>query len=158
MKTSAKSEKKLLDVKLVRLEPEHLPRVLKIENRCFSQPWSEASFLKLTDNPDSLCLCALVLGRVIGYSCCWILIESAELGNIAVDPDYQSRSVGRKLLSETIKICRRRKVASLFLEVRVSNRKAIELYELFGFTKVGLQRNYYTQPVEDALIMKLDLI
>ncbi len=157
MKTGAKNEKKLLDVKLVRLEPQHLPRVLEIENRCFSQPWSEASFLKLTDNPDSLCLCALSRGRVIGYSCCWVLIESAELGNIAVDPDYQSRSVGRKLLSETIKICRRRKVTFLFLKVRVSNRKAIELYKLFGFIKVGLRRNYYTQPVEAALIMKLEL-
>ena len=65
--------------------------------------------------------------------------------------------LGSKLLKETIEVYRRWKVAAIFLEVRTSNRKAIELYEFFGFSKIGLRREYYTQPVEDALIMKLDL-
>ena len=157
MKTKAQSGKQSLSVELVQLEAIHLPRVMEIENRCFSQPWSKEDFLRLLDKPDSVCLVALAEGRVIGYSCCWIMIESAELGNLAVDPDYQCRSVGSKLLKETIKVYRRRKVAAIFLEVRTSNRKAIELYEFFGFSKIGLRREYYTQPVEDALIMKLDL-
>ncbi len=157
MKTRAQSEKKSLVVELVQLEAGHLGRVMEIENRCFSQPWSEEDFLKLIDKPDSVCLVALAEGRVIGYSCCWIVIESAELGNIAVDPDYQCRLVGSKLLKETIKICRRRKVTAIFLEVRTSNRMAIELYEFFGFSRIGLQHGYYSQPEEDALIMKLDL-
>lgn len=157
MKTRAQSEKRSLSVELVQLEAGHLAWVMEIENRCFSQPWSKEDFLKFIDKPDSVCLVALAEGRVIGYSCCWIVIESAELGNIAVDPDYQCRSVGSKLLKETIKIYRRRKVTAIFLEVRSSNQKAIELYEFFGFSRIGLRCGYYSQPEEDALIMKLDL-
>jgi len=157
MKTVAQSEKKCLSVELSPLRVEHIPRVLEIEKRCFSQPWREGDFLKLAENPESVCLVALARGRIIGYSCCWIVIESAELGNIAVDPDYQRRSVGSRLLKRTIEICRSKDVTALFLEVRTSNRKAIELYEHFGFARIGLRRGYYSQPLEDALIMKLDL-
>ncbi|MBN2288273.1 MAG: ribosomal protein S18-alanine N-acetyltransferase [Candidatus Glassbacteria bacterium] len=157
MKTEAENLKKSLSIDLVPLRAEHVARVLEIENCCFSQPWREGDFTRLIDNPDSVCLVALARGQVVGYSCCWIVFESAELGNIAVHPDYQCRSVGSRLLKKTVEICRRRRVAALFLEVRTSNRKAIELYELFGFARIGLRRGYYTKPVEDALIMKLVL-
>ena len=157
MNTRARIKKTHLDITLQTLQTEHFAQVLEIENRCFSEPWQEGDFLKLVDNPDSVCLVALAQDRVIGYSCCWIVFESAELGNIAVHPDYQCRSVGSRLLKKTIEICRLRQVSALFLEVRVSNRKAIELYEVHGFSRIGTRRGYYSRPLEDALIMKLCL-
>jgi ribosomal-protein-alanine N-acetyltransferase len=129
MNPGTKSKKKSLDVELVPLEECHIAQVLEIENLCFSEPWRECDFTRLLDNPD-----------------------------IAVHPDYQSRSVGSRLLKKTIQLCRRRRTTAIFLEVRTSNRKAIELYELFGFIRIGLRRGYYSNPVEDALIMKLDLL
>ncbi|MFC1614190.1 ribosomal protein S18-alanine N-acetyltransferase [Gemmatimonadota bacterium] len=157
MKTRTRIAKKSLDIILEALQAEHVSQVLEIENCCFADPWQEGDFLKLVDNPKSACLVALAQNRVIGYSCCWIVFESAELGNIAVHPDYQCRSVGSRLLKKTIEICRLHRVAALFLEVRASNRKAIELYELYGFTRIGVRGGYYSQPLEDALIMKLCL-
>jgi len=143
-------------LKLVPLAEDHLDRVVEIERQCFSEPWRKEDFQRLLQNPDSICLVALVKGEVVGYSCCWLVCETAELGNIAVAPDYQGRSVGRRLLERTLKLCRKNKVSAVFLEVRCSNIRAIELYRRFGFRKVGLRRNYYTHPLEDALIMKLE--
>ena len=158
MNPGTKSKKKSLDIELLPLAECHVPQVIEIENLCFSEPWRECDFTRLIDNPNSACLVAMHRDRVIGYSCCWIVIESAELGNIAVHTDYQCRSVGSRLLKKTIQLCRRRRVTAIFLEVRSSNRKAIELYELFGFVRIGLRRGYYSNPVEDALIMKLELL
>ncbi|MFH1068463.1 MAG: ribosomal protein S18-alanine N-acetyltransferase [Candidatus Glassbacteria bacterium] len=146
-----------LDVKLVPLEAAHLEEVMAIEREVFSVPWRIEDFEKLLVNRDAICYAAVHEGRVIGYSCCWMVIETAELGNLAVTGRYQGRSVGRTMLDATLAVCRKRGVEALFLEVRCSNVRAVDLYERYGFTRIGLRRGYYSQPVEDALIMKLDL-
>jgi [ribosomal protein S18]-alanine N-acetyltransferase len=143
--------------KYVPLAEEHIPLIMEIEGKCFSEPWRPEDFLKLIQNPDAICLCATARGRVAGYSCCWTLIESAELGSLAVDPEFQGRGIGRKLLERTARACRQRGVIAVFLEVRSSNIRAIELYERNGFCRIGLRRGYYSRPKEDALIMKREL-
>ena len=153
----APAPKKNSPVKIFPLAEEHLDAVLAIEKRVFTEPWRREDFQRLTDNPEAISLAALDEGRVVGYSCCWTVIETAELGNLAVEPEFQGRGVARALLEATIKACRKKMIAMLFLEVRCSNRRAIELYERYGFVRIGLRRGYYTHPVEDALIMKLSL-
>ena len=146
-----------LKVKLVPLTEEHMEAVMEIERDLFSQPWRLEDFKRLIGKPEAINLAALAENKVMGYSCCWVVIESAELGNIAVARQYQGRFVARALLEATIKACRKRKVSFLFLEVRSSNRRAIELYKRYGFVQIGIRRGYYSHPVEDALIMKLEL-
>lgn len=146
-----------LKVKLVPLSEKHLEAVIEIESELFSQPWQLDDFRRLIGKPEVISLAALAENKVVGYSCCWVVIETAELGNIAVARRYQGRSVARALLDATIKACRQRKIASLFLEVRSSNRRAIELYRRYGFAQIGIQHGYYSHPLEDALIMKLEL-
>lgn len=146
-----------LKVKLVPLAEKHLEAVMEIERDLFNQPWQVEDFRRLIAKPEALSLTALAENKVIGYSCCWIAIETAELGNIAVAREYQGRSVARTLLEATIKGCRKRKVTVLILEVRSSNRRAIELYKRYRFAEIGIWRGYYSHPVEDALIMKLEL-
>ena len=157
MNGKAPSPKKKYAFKIVPLAAEHLDPVLDIEKRVFTEPWRREDFQRLIDNQEAVCLAALDAGRVVGYSCCWVVIETAELGNIAVEPEFQGRGVARALLEATIKACRRKMAVMLFLEVRCSNLRAIELYERYGFARIGLRRGYYTHPVEDALIMKLSL-
>ena len=94
---------------------------------------------------------------MVGYSCLWVVIESSELGNIAVHPEFQGRGIGARLLEHNLSVCRGRDVAAVFLEVRASNHRAIELYQRYGFCGIGLRKRYYSRPVEDALIMKLEL-
>lgn len=146
-----------LKVKLVPLAEKHLEAVMEIEREVFRQPWKVEDFKRLIGKPEVISLTALAENKVIGYSCCWIVIKTAELGNIAVAREYQGRYVARTLLEATIKACRKRKVTVLFLEVRSSNQRAIELYKRYGFVQIGIQRGYYSHPVEDSVIMKLEL-
>lgn len=144
-----------LRVIIVPLAPAHLEVVMAIERVAFSTPWRVEDFLSLIENPAAINLAALEAGRVVGYSCAWSVVEYGELGNLAVLPEYQGRGVARGLLDVTLKHCRRKAVEALFLEVRESNGRALALYERYGFRRIGLRRAYYSDPVEDALIMKL---
>ena len=146
-----------LPARLVPMAHGHLPQILEIEGLCFSETWHEADFTRLIENPDAYCLTALAGERVVGYSCLWVVIESSELGNLAVHPDFQGRGVGARLLERNLRTCRKRGVVAVFLEVRASNRRAIALYERYGFKGIGLRKRYYGHPPEDALIMKLEL-
>jgi [ribosomal protein S18]-alanine N-acetyltransferase len=151
------STRRRLRVKIVPLAPVHLDEVMAIEHLAFATPWRTEDFTQLIENPEAINLAAVESGRVVGYSCAWRVIECAELGNIAVLPECQGKGVARALLETTLKACRRKKAEVLFLEVRASNNRAVELYERYGFSRIGLRRAYYSQPVEDALIMKLVL-
>ncbi|MCE5270652.1 ribosomal protein S18-alanine N-acetyltransferase [bacterium] len=144
-------------LRLVKMARRHLSQILEIEQLCFSETWHEVDFLRLIDLPDALCLVALQGGRVIGYSCLWVVIESSELGNLAVHPEFQGQGVGARLLERNLAVCRRRGVIAMFLEVRASNERAITLYEHHGFTRIGLRKRYYSKPTEDAVIMRRDL-
>ncbi len=145
-----------LRVKYVPLAATHLDEVLAIERAAFTTPWRVEDFRNLIENPDAINLAAVESsGRVVGYSCAWRVVECAELGNLAVLPERRGRGVARGLLDTTLKACRRKRVEVLFLEVRESNERAVELYERYGFSRIGLRRAYYSDPVEDALIMKL---
>lgn len=144
-------------LRLVKMARRHLPEILEIEQLCFTETWREVDFLRLIDLPDALCLVAMESGMVIGYSCLWVVIESSELGNLAVHPDFQRLGVGARLLERNLDVCRKRGVAAVFLEVRASNQRAISLYERYGFQRIGLRKRYYSKPVEDAVIMKASL-
>ncbi len=144
-----------LRVKIIPLAAVHLDQVMEIEHMAFSTPWRTEDFSSLIQNPDALNLVAVEQDRVVGYSCAWRIVECAELGNLAVLPECQGRGVARGLLDATLKNCRSNKVEMLFLEVRASNIRAVELYERYGFSRIGFHRGYYSEPVEDAVIMKL---
>ncbi|MBW7998116.1 MAG: ribosomal-protein-alanine N-acetyltransferase [Candidatus Glassbacteria bacterium] len=150
-------QRRKLKVKVVPLAMEHLDAVMEIEQEAFTTPWLRDSFVKLLENPATINFVALNAGRVVGYSCTWFVIDSAELGNIAVSSACQGQGVGRCLMDITMRACRRQNVESLFLEVRSSNSRAVELYEHYGFSSIGLRPGYYSDPREDALIMKLKL-
>jgi ribosomal-protein-alanine N-acetyltransferase len=149
--------KRKLKVNIVPMCEEHLDAVMDIEQRVFGTPWRRDDFSILLENPEAVNLVAMSGDRLVGYSCAWCVIESAELGNIAVDSDCQRLGIGRRLLTTTIRTCRNMHVSSLFLEVRLSNERAISLYEYYNFRRIGVRRKYYTNPSEDALIMKLEL-
>lgn len=128
-------------------------RIMEIERASYSMPWTEATFRGLLERSDSDVLVAEEGGRVVGYAACWVVVDQAELGNIAVAPEWRRLGVGARLLEAVIEHARERGVRELFLEVRVSNDVAQRLYQRHGFREVGRRRNYYVAPVEDALVM-----
>jgi ribosomal-protein-alanine N-acetyltransferase len=148
----------LLVPEIRRMEESDLDAVMEIESSSFSTPWSRASFRNLLGRDDATLWVAVIDGNVAGYAVVWYVLREAELGNLAVAPGWRRRGLGRRLLDLALDISRERGAERIYLEVRVSNRVAQELYELRGFQHVGLRRRYYRVPVEDARVMCMELM
>ena len=131
----------------------YLDEVATIENDCFSHPWSRRSLESELQNETSRFLVAVEDGRAIGYIGMSAVIDEGYLFNVAVDRQYRKKGVGSALVRELVTFCQKRNYAFLTLEVRESNAPAISLYSRFGFVRVGERKNYYSKPVENALLM-----
>ena len=94
-------------------------------------------------------------GTLLGYLCGSIIGDEFHISNIAVDPSLRRRGLGTKLLLSALVEASHYGATSASLEVRASNRAAQSLYRNFGFTELGRRRRYYSDPVEDAIIMWL---
>ncbi len=134
-----------------------LDRVMAIEEVSFSTPWSRTSFRNLMGRGDADLWVTTVDGQLVGYSVVWYVGDESELGNLAMSPDWRRRGLGRWQLDRVLERALEQGARRIFLEVRVSNRGAQDLYERSGFVQVGIRRRYYRQPAEDARIMCLDL-
>ena len=136
--------------------PEDALAVERVEKECFDMPWSRESFWKEASNDKAYYLLAIAdNGKskcVIGYVGVWILLDEAQITNVAVLPAYRDKGVGRQMMKEIIKISLAKNATAMTLEVRPSNARAIHLYESLGFKSVGRRRSYY-EDGEDAEIM-----
>ena len=135
-----------------RLTYADLPQVIAIERRAFPTPWSLAMFVLELSKPSGICLAATRAGRIVGY-----LIGSRydtvwHVMNVAVDDRRRREGTATTLLDNLFEQADR-PGEQYTLEVRTSNRAAIELYERFGFRSAGLRRGYYHDNKEDAVIM-----
>jgi ribosomal-protein-alanine N-acetyltransferase len=129
-----------------------LPQVIAIERRAFPTPWSLAMFVLELSKPSGLCLVATRSQRIVGYTVCSRYDTVWHVMNVAIDPDLRRQGIARALLAELYERVGDAN-AQFTLEVRRSNRPAIELYERDGFRTAGLRRRYYQDNGEDALIM-----
>ncbi|MDT8436066.1 MAG: ribosomal protein S18-alanine N-acetyltransferase [Gemmatimonadota bacterium] len=145
------------DILLRPMRSDDLPAVMHIERTSYTQPWEERSFRALMRRPSADLTVAEADGAVAGFSVTWTVADEAELGNLAVADGWRRRGVGRALLAGVVAHVRARGVRALFLEVRESNEAARRLYEREGFRTVGRRRRYYALPVEDAIVMKLEV-
>ena len=131
----------------------HVAQVAALEKLCFSDPWSETSVASELDNPLSLWLIAEEEGTVLGYVGSQTVLDETDMMNIAVRPECRRRGIAAALIGELVNQLRERGSHILRLEVRESNVPAIALYESMGFTQLGLRKNYYRNPKENALIL-----
>lgn len=129
-----------------------------IEQRSHAFPWSEKTFA--SNQGDRYFNLRLdVEGQMAAFAVTQVVLDEATLFNIAVDPAYQRRGLGRQLLEHLIAELEAQDVFTLWLEVRASNTAAIALYESLGFNEATIRRNYYPakEGREDAIIMALPL-
>jgi [ribosomal protein S18]-alanine N-acetyltransferase len=136
------------------MRPADLPDVLHIERRSFSIPWQEATFRGLLRRHSAALFVAEDAGLLVGYAVLWFAADGAELGDLAVHPEARRRGLGRWILEGTLREARLRGAAHVFLEVREGNADARRMYEKSGFETVGVRPSYYTEPVEDAILMR----
>jgi [ribosomal protein S18]-alanine N-acetyltransferase len=137
-----------------RLAYSDLPAVIAIERRSFPTPWSLAMFVLELSKPSGICLAAGVGDELAGYVICSRYDQVWHLMNIAVAPEHRETGVAGQLIRRLVEESRR--TLPFTLEVRVSNARAIGMYERFGFRPAGVRPRYYHDNGEDALIMWLD--
>lgn len=133
---------------------DHVSQVAELEKICFSDPWSEKSVASELTNPLSLWLVAVEDDRVTGYVGSQSVMGESDMMNVAVHPDFRRKGVAEMLVRELVAALAKKDNHCLTLEVRASNAPAISLYEKLGFAQIGLRKNYYRNPKEDALILR----
>jgi ribosomal-protein-alanine N-acetyltransferase len=140
-----------------KMELADLEQVCRLEERLFSPPWSRQAFIsEVSENDYALPVVLLHDGQVIGYWVLYMVLEEAHLANIAVAPEYQGHGLGRWMLQQALTQADIHRCEMIYLEVRISNYRAIDLYKKAGFIELGVRRRYY-EDKEDALLMGLAL-
>ena len=135
------------------MNKDHVSQIAQLEAQCFSDPWSEKSIASELENPLSLWLVAEEDGQVWGYVGSQTVLDESDMMNVAVDPGFRRQGIARALIETLIAELSKMGSRCLRLEVRVSNENARALYARMGFQQLGLRKNYYHNPKEDALIL-----
>ena len=126
----------------------------EIEKACFSSPWSEATLAAELSNPMNDFFGAFDEGALCGYIGGQTVAGETSVFNIGVMPAFRRKGAAKALAERFIAEVKP-KTDVIFLEVRPSNLPAISLYEKAGFVFCGIRKNYYTNPAENALLMRL---
>lgn len=135
--------------------PADLDGVLAIEDASFNNPTTREWYEAELKRPD---VCFVYVLRtdecpVAAFCAFWLVVDQIHINNLAVLPAFRGKGLATYLLSEVMAEVGLMGVKSATLEVRRSNTPALRLYAKAGFTEAGVRRNYYTQPVEDALVL-----
>ena len=142
------------------LTPSDIDAVMAIEVAAAETPWVRTHYEDGFKHHYEMYL-LLLRDIPVGFIVMRWTGDQAEILNIAIAPEYQGQGLGRHLLSYVIDIVRNKRVLSLFLEVRFSNKKAQKLYNALGFNEIGVRPAYYemrgTNKREDAIVMGLEL-
>lgn len=141
------------------IEPLHTPAdidgILAVEAASFTNPWTREMYLaELQQDGTAFFLLARTTDRhVVGFCSFWRVLDEVHINNLAVLPTYRRRGIARALLDRMLADAAGWGAVRALLEVRRSNTEAQRLYEAMGFTVAGVRRGYYSQPVEDALVL-----
>jgi ribosomal-protein-alanine N-acetyltransferase len=138
--------------------PEQIDDVLAIEEASFTNPWTREMYLaELGNTGVSFCFLARDSdGCAVGFCSFWKVLDELHINNLAVMPDIRREGIGSLLLSHVLREGARIGAVRATLEVRRSNEPARQLYERFGFSIAGVRHGYYSNPIEDALILWRD--
>lgn len=134
--------------------------IYEIERACFSTPWSKEALLDDLEVEDKLYLVAEAeaeAGKIIGYAGSWLVLDEGQITNIAIHPEYRRAGYGAKMTRKLTQMLHKRGMKHIFLEVRVSNIAAQAMYRRLGFTAVGVRKQFYSDPIEDGLIMTKEM-
>ncbi|MGH9200685.1 MAG: ribosomal protein S18-alanine N-acetyltransferase [Vicinamibacterales bacterium] len=138
--------------------PRDLEGVLEIEDVSFNNPTSREWYERELERPDVCFIYVLRVPehQVAGFCAFWRLAGEMHINNLAIRPELRSRGLGLFLLQASLEAAAGLGASSATLEVRRSNLAARRLYARAGFYEAGVRRNYYTKPVEDALVLVRD--
>ena len=124
-----------------------LDQVMEIEQDLFHVPWTKEGFFTFLTRDDAMFLVVEEKEKILGYCGLLMVLDEGDITNVAVRRDRQKEGIGAFLMQSLIRLAAEREVTTIHLET------AIRLYERMGFTRDGIRKAYYSDPVEDALLM-----
>ena len=142
-----------------KMTPDDVEAVYAIELATFPSPWTLDSFhYEMRENQFAHYTVAVNdAGKIIGFCGMWIVIDSAQITNVAVLPEARGLGIGEALMREAMKVAKEGGADIMSLEVRVTNTVAQNLYRKLEFQDGGIRKGYYTDNGEDALVMWVNL-
>lgn len=143
----------MINLTIAQMEKQYLDAVAELEKTCFSTPWTYENLAESLENDTAHFFVALDDEKVIGYIGVNVISDSCFIDNIVVYPEYRRQGVGKALLKIAALTADVMGADFISLEVRESNYAAIALYRSMGFEVMGLRKNFYRMPQENALIM-----
>lgn len=138
---------------VVRADSSHISQIAELEKSCIPGGWSEKAFEQALENPNALIFAAVLGGEVVGFLNGSYVLDEAELLNIAVLEKSRKSGIAGMLVTAFEDELRKLNVKTVYLEVREGNAPARKLYEKNGFKQNGLRKNYYSSPLENAVLM-----
>lgn len=146
-----------MEIVLGCMTKEDIPFIAELERECFSSPWTEKGLEEELSNKNAVFFTAATEDGLVGYMGMHCVLDECYIANVAVSEKERRKGIGRLLLRYAEERARERKCSFISLEVRMSNCSAIALYESEGYERVGERKNFYSSPVENALIMTKNL-
>ena len=133
--------------------------VVRIEQDSYSAPWTRKMFVdELEGNPFASLFVCREAEIIVGHVCYWVIFEELHILNLAVSSSHRRRRFASALMTHTITNACAHGAHSAMLEVRASNIPATTFYTQIGFQQIALRAQYYSNPVEDAIIMRCALV
>ena len=133
-------------------------KVAELEAKCFNDPWPYESFINTLSNEPAQYYTIHQDNAFVGYIGMYNLIDEVSVINVAVDPAYRGTGYGRMLMERAEDYAKGYGCPMITLEVRQSNTPARTLYEKCGYEAYGIQKNYYTNPTENAVLYRKAVI
>ena len=141
------------NIKIIPMQKEHIKDIVELEKQCFSEPWSENALAEELDNNCAVFFIAIINNKLAGYMGMHNICSQGYITNIAVFEQYRKKGIASSLIEKIINYAVNNNMEFISLEVRKSNIPAISLYDKYEFKQMGIRKNFYKKPCEDAIIM-----
>ncbi len=145
-------------MRLARMQADDIQEVLEIEYGIYPFPWTRGNFLDSLDSGYETWIVRDATHGLAGYFLLMPAVDEAHLLNITVHADLQGQGIGRMMLDKVVALTQGKGMHSVLLEVRPSNCRALAVYSRYGFSQIGIRKNYYPaaqETREDAIVMRL---
>ncbi|WP_036577179.1 ribosomal protein S18-alanine N-acetyltransferase [Oceanobacillus picturae] len=147
------------EITIRKMEIADVDQVMEVERVSFTTPWTTDIFYQeIVDNQYAYYYVIEWNGRIVGYVGTWVVLEDAQVTNIAIMPELRGNKLGEKLFQYMLLQVKLIGATRLSLEVRESNIPAQKLYRKFGLVPGGIRKNYYTDNQEDAIVMWVNIL
>ncbi len=142
-----------MQFKIIDIEEKHIAQIKELEKMCFPVPWTDEQLRAQLPDKMHVFIIAESDGIVLGYVGMMYVLDEGYISNVAVSPEFRRMGIADALIEELLNRARTLELSFVTLEVRESNSPARELYKKHSFSDVGMRKNYYSSPTENAILM-----